>query len=371
MKLYSYCFTLAFLLLTCLYGCKRAGHENVSGNPAMVRPIALPDTFYKKLTGYIGSIPVSLDLIRKDSMLTGSYYYNKVGINLSLVGKIMKDGSINLTEKSTNDEVTGYLKGTFTSDSTFSGTWEDPQQQKTLSLTLTERKGDYAGIEFISYHTEDCKAADAFRMHPENIESWFDTLCATLDVEVIQVKTENAVITQKINKAIADLMPSGNFSEEEASRVEDSLPQVEPNTQTTVSCGVITNDHHVLCIAVSTGTYNFGAAHPNHSGNLYNFDLQTGNLLALEDLLLPGYQALLTKKAEAYFVKANGSEGWNFEPGKFYLSADFAITSAGLLFMYDPYEIGPYAAGDPEVLIPYKDIKELIKPDSPVAIWLK
>jgi len=56
--------------------------------------------------------------------------------------------------------------------------------------------------------------------------------------------------------------------------------------------------------------------------------------------------------------------GFYFENDVFKLTANFAITKEGLKFLYNPYEIAPYALGQQEIIIPYAALGELIKPNS-------
>jgi hypothetical protein len=49
----------------------------------------------------------------------------------------------------------------------------------------------------------------------------------------------------------------------------------------------------------------------------------------------------------------------------------WTITKKGLGINFDAYQVGPYAAGRQYVLLPYSAIKELIKPDGPVAPLVK
>ena len=58
---------------------------------------------------------------------------------------------------------------------------------------------------------------------------------------------------------------------------------------------------------------------------------------------------------------------WDFEPGNFKLNENFAISTGGLLFTFNPYEIGPYVMGAPQVFIPYKEMKDLINKNGLLA----
>ena len=49
----------------------------------------------------------------------------------------------------------------------------------------------------------------------------------------------------------------------------------------------------------------------------------------------------------------------------------WAITKKGLWITFDPYQVAPYAAGPQHVLVPYSALKDVIKPDGPVAAFAK
>lgn len=54
------------------------------------------------------------------------------------------------------------------------------------------------------------------------------------------------------------------------------------------------------------------------------------------------------------------SQEW-FWNGKFYLTDNFGLTTGGMLFYYNQYEIAPYSAGATELLIPWEEISPLLK----------
>ena len=49
----------------------------------------------------------------------------------------------------------------------------------------------------------------------------------------------------------------------------------------------------------------------------------------------------------------------------------WAITKKGLWITFDPYQVAAYAAGPQYVLVPYSALKDIIKPDGPVAALAK
>ncbi|NJO02353.1 MAG: DUF3298 domain-containing protein [Bacteroidia bacterium] len=106
--------------------------------------------------------------------------------------------------------------------------------------------------------------------------------------------------------------------------------------------------------------------------------MQTGQLLKLDDLLVPGYQEKLLplveqKLRQNYNIRADQSLsefGFSFPEAKFYLSDNFYLKPEGLGFFYNVYEIAPYAVGFQDIFIPYEEIQSLIKKNGLLAAEL-
>jgi hypothetical protein len=49
----------------------------------------------------------------------------------------------------------------------------------------------------------------------------------------------------------------------------------------------------------------------------------------------------------------------------------WTITRKGLGINFDAYQVGPYVAGPQFVVVPYSAIKDAIKPDGPVGMFVK
>jgi hypothetical protein len=59
--------------------------------------------------------------------------------------------------------------------------------------------------------------------------------------------------------------------------------------------------------------------------------------------------------------------GYEFPHDAFALNDNFSIGANGITFFYNPYEIASYADGPTELLMTYREINELIKPDGPLG----
>ena len=188
--------------------------------------------------------------------------------------------------------------------------------------------------------------------------------------------TPSSVVSAKINQTILKGIFELDFGSERYSTIDDlmnsvNLKDVEGGYDRTITSSFLMNNKGILCLAIGQNYYAFYAAHPNGDGSYFNFNLQTGEKISLDELLIPNYDSELNKIAEAYFIKDYGSENWDFEIGEFELNRNFTITPSGLLFSFDRYEIGPYVMGVPSVFIPYSKINHLIKPNGLLEPWRK
>lgn len=119
-------------------------------------------------------------------------------------------------------------------------------------------------------------------------------------------------------------------------------------------------------ISVELEEYSFtGGAHPNYGITLLNFDLATGKILALEDIVDNPEKLKIIAREKfriARHLKANQSfeDAGFFFGDSFILPANFALTEEGLFLFYNPYEVGAYVLGPTSFTIPYQDIESII-----------
>lgn len=114
-----------------------------------------------------------------------------------------------------------------------------------------------------------------------------------------------------------------------------------------------------------------GGAHPNTLYTYFNYNPKTYQTITLDSLVtrdgMPKLRAVAEKifrKNEKLSPKASLSEGYFFADGIFSLAETFTVTKEGLKFLYNPYEIKDYAAGTTELVVPFKEIRDILKPSS-------
>lgn len=137
---------------------------------------------------------------------------------------------------------------------------------------------------------------------------------------------------------------------------------------------VIYADHRVLSVELATFSYTAGA-HPNTFIHLESYDLATGNPLALADLVAAGAEPRLEELGEKAFRRQRQvpetasleAAGFWFEDDRFRLNDNFAVTGAGLTFLFNPYEVAPYVFGPTRITVLWSELGDLLRPDAPIT----
>jgi hypothetical protein len=203
-------------------------------------------------------------------------------------------------------------------------------------------------------------------------EDW----CNTREIDGLKVSMKDAEVAQKINVLIEKVITAGPMWSAPGTGKEKSLKEFmadikNPSNeagdidymQDSYTCRLADSSNTFLSMYIFSEYYGFGAAHGQHGISVINIDLKTGNQLKLKDVLVDNYKSALKALGKRKFLEQNGNdEGWFLEDGQpFELPDVFSITRKGITFTYQVYEIGPYAAGAPEVFLSSKDLGPLLK----------
>lgn len=143
------------------------------------------------------------------------------------------------------------------------------------------------------------------------------------------------------------------------------------------SVKVLRQDSSLTTLQVKGYAYQ-GGAHGGSFTGFVNWDTKAGKNLTLDEIFAPGYQDKLKTIAEKIFrtnEKLSGTaslkDNYFFKDDKFALNTNFSVTPIGIKFLYNQYEIKPYAAGITELFIPYVQIKSLLRPNTAVTQFIK
>lgn len=134
-------------------------------------------------------------------------------------------------------------------------------------------------------------------------------------------------------------------------------------------------DPPIVSLVLDVSVYYAGAAHPGHYALTLVWDAERGRALTLAELFRPGTAWLETLAGET--VPALEAElGEMADPGWIAEGAGpdpanytrWALVEDGLLVLFDPYQVAPYAAGPQGVTVPRAALAGLADPDGPLGI---
>ena len=227
------------------------------------------------------------------------------------------------------------------------------------------------GLSFKKFTLKSENCDLPFRDDMEIDEDW----CNTREIDGLKVSMKDAEVAQKINVLIEKVITGpmwsapGTGKEKSLKEFMDDIKNTSNEDgdidymQDSYTCRLADSSNTFLSMYIFSEYYGFGAAHGQHGISVINIDLKTGNQLKLKDVLVDNYKSALKALGKRKFLEQNGNdEGWFLEDGQpFELPEVFSITRKGITFTYQVYEIGPYAAGAPEVFLSIKDLGSLLK----------
>ena len=196
-----------------------------------------------------------------------------------------------------------------------------------------------------------------------------DNVCSTIEINT--VKFQNAQIGQAIQSKIDKEIISSAFYDN-CTQVEDCVKAIEVSTvdetsETEVNVFVRYNQNGILSLDLGFMSNYYGSAHPMYFSKTMNFDATTGASIQLSDIVNSVKLKEFNLLAERQFIKENGSEGWDFQPGNFKVNDRFVLHGQGMTFYFDAYELGTYAMGPAELTLTWGAIKPFLKPGTPVS----
>lgn len=331
-----------------------------------------PQTKYFK--GSIGSsLDLQMKLVRADPQLTGSYFYQRVGTRISLRGTIDPDGKFVLEEFDPAGKQTGVFKGMWTVDRQdetvqLAGFWYKPNQKDSDKSTA------------FSVHEEPINLSGDAEIIAKQIKESSKKLKYEIDAQYPQVTGGNnpnfeqfnqlvrAVVTKKVAEFKKDVQPKEG---------DEPPPEGSMGSDIGVGYEVALARDDLISIEFAIGSYYQGAAHPNTYTETFNYDLKNGKQLKLSDLFKPGakyLQALaaysiadLKKQSKAKDDALPDDEIQNGAGPSAQNYRSWKITKKGVGINFDPYQVGPYAAGPWYVMVPYANLKDVINPEGPIA----
>ncbi|MDD4199676.1 MAG: RsiV family protein [Paludibacter sp.] len=135
------------------------------------------------------------------------------------------------------------------------------------------------------------------------------------------------------------------------------------------------NDKNIFSYGISRFV-DFGGAHPIKTRLFYNFELVNGKIIFEDEIFVEGYKPELTEIIKNKLLNDLNNDNTtpyieNFDDSVYFMeeikpNGNFYINDESICFVFNPYEIAPYYVGETEVILPYKLIHHLMKPNNPL-----
>jgi hypothetical protein len=356
-----------------------ANTQTAAQNPTSPQPgsqqanetvVPAPSEFHEVFAGAIDDKhAIRMALERKGADLIGGYFYERAGAfnsvrkTLDLKGRIDGDGNVTLTEttyETDNPKKTGEFKGKLDGLSAngdvrlrFSGFWTG-NDGKQMPFSLGQLLFDLGGLKLVEKKEKNAN----------------EKLRYEIETALPQLTGADSARVEKFNQAVANMVAEsiGPFKKELADMArEGDAPEKVANLD--VSYEIIAADKDFISVLFSFQNY-AGGAHPNTITKSFNYDLTRNAHVKLADLFTPNanylkvisdYSISELKKLDtvSYAEEGAGPKIENFH--------SWNIAPFGLKITFDRYQVGPYAVGDHEVVVPYSVLKPIIKPDGLLA----
>ncbi len=332
------------------------------------------NSWYKLFTGKIDSYPITMSLVKYGDEVRGYYYYDKYkkpieifgstpGDSIRLVAYISADGSENF------DGV--YKSGSYT------GKWSTAPGNKEYSFSLSEDKTVSGEMEFVYVKGEERLFKDLETPVANYLEGTFwpkekyDNATFVRN-SILKMKNKRSGLNEigdlllankkKFMTDFRDYNAEVKHEDVESGGWSYSLENID------LTVPVFFNER---IFVYSNYNYSFtGGAHGNYGTGYTNLDLKRRRVLELDDIISKKDQPKLSNLLEKYYKIERGypQEKTLQEIGLFLdtipVNGNFAISPAGIMFDYVPYEISSYAEGEITISIPYEEISSYIKPEA-------
>lgn len=329
---------------------------------------------YSRLEGSIGKYPVVIHLHGDgQGQYSGFYYYKSAAQPVSISG----------SDSIKNNRKQVYLFGILPGDTAierfvlhrdnagYSGTWESGRKGVPgLPVKTQLRKQEIFAGEMI----HSAGSEPLHKGQPNSPEGSFEILA----VRPLPATMQRIVCALLGDSATADI--SGLIKRQQQAffrqyhednrDVPDSEWMDHPyayNNEETTQVLVAYDDGQIADLATTFYAY-MGGAHGLYATRYTPVDLRTGKELTLDDILLPSGKAklngLLARRLRQQAGLKPGeplTEAGLFED-KIEANDNFFVTASGIGFNYTPYEIAPYAAGEIQIFLSFKDLEKDLRP---------
>lgn len=206
--------------------------------------------------------------------------------------------------------------------------------------------------------------------HPKSKED-YQPEETKIEYSISTIKTNIDWLNDLLWKKLTENEEMKNISREQfVARYQTAFEEDKKEVKETPSFGIshsmwtdfIAQKEKLATFAISFYDYE-GGAHGVEGNRYFTIDLTTRHILTLNDLFnekdLPKVKTLLWEQynnSNKEYEPVIGADSFN-------LSNNIYLDSRGVHFIYDVYEIAPYAAGEQDLFLYFGQLEELFRPE--------
>jgi hypothetical protein len=359
--------TFALVLAVSLFltACDTNKKTGAQSGGMTIEPYKRGVPFYKHYTGKVNDKEMVMDLMYDGGTFYGYHYYTADKVLLEVNGDV-QTGYIVLDELLNRNEI-GKFKGVI-SDGAYFGDWIDSSGEAKYRFELKENYDNNAYAFSYTHFEDSVKAAlKGGGFNTATYQTW--PLTPLKDDKVLM--KELAIIyyadsTKPISLASEKEAAESYFKEfkEEVKETERGDVSASIPYEQLFRHEVVLNTERLLVI--STGIYYYdGGTHGNGGSFYFNYDKAAKKEIMIEDVVNLSEKEklkalLLTALKTQYELPLNkplNESGFLVKDEELKIPEDFYIRPDGITFMFPVYDIGPYAMGQIDVFVNYKDLK--------------
>ena len=249
-------------------------------------------------------------------------------------------------------DVQGELRGTF-AEGSFEGEWRDAKGTPRHQVQLVRTQQPY-GLSSRVYSKVIKPSPLSLDLHVQ----WTE-----------MVDPSPPALRDAFNRSVHADAEKGwtsferQFAEEQQTLRNEELPEYARTRSMDQHDELIYADERLICMRQFASFY-MGGAHPMWGMQTRIFDVQAARFIEADELFADGRRPLaflstycrplLSKLMQAppdddMLLSGTAPDTANFH--------QLLPTPDGLLVQFNPYEVGPYAAGAPELLIPWREVQ--------------
>jgi hypothetical protein len=190
--------------------------------------------------------------------------------------------------------------------------------------------------------------------------------CAEFELDALQFPKAPALTEAFLTTIDA---PAGASAEQRVLAMANTLmkeaAEFHEPWQQIVKAQQVPGISHIVVVDIDNYLYT-GGAHGMNVVSVLNWDTRSQRVLTLRDMLLPTQDAAFwreAKRAHKQWLAGQPdakslADDWPFDK-----TDVIALLPGGLVLKYQPYALGPYSMGTPELVIPYARLTGIFKPE--------